>query len=223
MRLVPEGQFVFGMQDHVSTVMSESSSGQRQTTTHLRGAPLQTLFLPAFWIDTHEVTEQDYQTYVLATGAERPHSLLSFQPKEPVTYIGMRDCQGYCQWSQKRICLREEWEKAARGTQGWPMPWGTEKATCEHTQMDDDLFGGNGCGLNRPAEVGSKPRDKSVFGVLDMAGNVSEWVYSEDLDRSWAKGYDYTEDGFVTLARQFEHDYEYKSATVGCRCCADAL
>jgi formylglycine-generating enzyme required for sulfatase activity len=66
-----------------------------------------------------------------------------------------------------------EWEKAARGTEGRRYPWGDEDPDCEWIVMDD---GGDGCGQESTWPVGSKLRGASPYGVLDMSGNVWEWV-----------------------------------------------
>jgi formylglycine-generating enzyme required for sulfatase activity len=64
-----------------------------------------------------------------------------------------------------------EWELAARGTDGRIYPWGDEPPTCEraHTAA---------CS-GEPAAVGGRPLGASPYGVLDMAGNVDEWVADE--------------------------------------------
>jgi hypothetical protein len=61
-----------------------------------------------------------------------------------------------------------EWEKAARGTDERLYPWGD--------QPPDQTFGNVDGAMNGPTEVGQYPQGMSPFGVLDMAGNVEEWV-----------------------------------------------
>ena len=71
---------------------------------------------------------------------------------------------------------------------GLTFPWGEEAPTCEHAHG----YRG-GCAawvtLDGPtAPVGSMPIDRSIYGVMDMAGNVSEWTSTEHLGYRIIKG-----------------------------------
>jgi formylglycine-generating enzyme required for sulfatase activity len=97
----------------------------------------------------------------------------------PVDLITWDDAQAYARWVAgtrtpgARLCADREWERAARGADGRLFAHGDElragDANFQATYgVDADQMGSD--------EVGSFPLDRSVFGVLDLIGNVSEWV-----------------------------------------------
>jgi formylglycine-generating enzyme required for sulfatase activity len=132
----------------------------------------------AFYIDRHEVTIGKYRKFLDATGHRVPiiwleHGLPTGMDNYPVTGVDYEDAEAYAKWAGKRLPTDVEWEKAARGSDGRTWPWGNrwEPGACNADR------GGPAAMITRPAPVGSHPRDQSVFGIYDMAGNVMEWVH----------------------------------------------
>jgi formylglycine-generating enzyme required for sulfatase activity len=151
---VPAGEFIMG---------SDEGSSDEQ--------PVHTVYLDAFYIDRTEVTNTQYQECVEAEACGTPSSTIFYDDADyaqhPVVYVSWNDADAYCRWAGKRLPTEAEWEKAARGTDGRTYPWG-EGIDCDRAQYDECDFG--------TVPVGSKPKGTSLYGALDMAGNVWEWV-----------------------------------------------
>ncbi len=146
--------------------------------------PQRTIFLDAFSIDRYEVTNHQYQQFVLATGHRKP-GLPSRYAKsgskvrgvnQPAVFVSWEDAAEYCRWKGKRLPTEAEWEKAMRGSDGRLWPWGSDEQphSANWARVQD--------GHEVSAPVGTFATDKSPYGVMDGAGNVIEWVadwYSE--------------------------------------------
>jgi formylglycine-generating enzyme required for sulfatase activity len=130
-----------------------------------------TVTLAAFAIDTFEVTRADYKACATA-GACTAAQAMDYGIKQPMTGVSWDQAQAFCAWKTKRLPTEAEWEKAARGADGRPYPWGDAPADCAHATMRDDS---GACG-GEVTEVGTHPSGASPYGAQDMAGNAEEWV-----------------------------------------------
>lgn len=144
--------------------------------------PAREVYLDAYYIDTYEVTNEEYALCVAAGACTKPYQRKGFDaPKQPVGGVTWFQASAYCSWVGKRLPTEAEWEKAARGTDARTYPWGNTRPDCGRAVMYS--AGKDGCGRGTTWEVGSKPDGQSPYGVQDMAGNVWEWVndwYSVD-------------------------------------------
>jgi eukaryotic-like serine/threonine-protein kinase len=160
--------------------------------------PARKVTLKAFSIDRTEVTQGDYATCVAAKRCKAPpqaQNAAAADPtlaKLPVTGVDWNDAQAYCKFAGGRLPTEAEWEKAARGEDAREYPWGND-ADCGRGNWG--TFEGEGpcAGKNpgRPVAVGQYPSGASPYGVLDLGGNVWEWVadkYDEDPKRRVVRG-----------------------------------
>lgn len=136
----------------------------------------------SFWMDRTEVTVEDYAVCWALKVCDLPMQGpnlnwgIAGKEKHPANGVTWHQAKQYCEWKGKRLPTEAEWELAARGTDGRMYPWGNDMPTCQHVIADS-------CGTPGTQAVGSKPLGASPYGLLDMAGNVSEWCsdyYKED-------------------------------------------
>ena len=162
MVFIPAGEFIMGTNNKDSIAYPEHK-----------------VYLPAFWIDKYEVTNSQFLEFSInegytGEGAKEGRDWRLFLTPDkglfPVVYITWNDAAAYCKSVGKRLPTEEEWEKAARGTDGRVYPWGNEWG---EKRVNTYEFG-----PSKPTAIGQFGDDVSPYGVYDMLGNVQEWTAS---------------------------------------------
>ena len=150
--------------------------------------PQHPVTLDGFWMDQTEVTNAQFVAFLNAHGhlGERGRKMIEMErgycqikqeegvyqvggaAHHPVLMVTWFGADTYCQWVGGRLPTEAEWEYAARGPESHLYPWGDDAPNCERARYGD-------CARS-PMPVASLPDGASWCGVLDMAGNVWEWV-----------------------------------------------
>lgn len=183
--LIPEGEFAMGCDIH-------QNAGFDCGFDEL---PLHSVYISAYFIDRYEVTNGQYQQCVEDGHCQEPmyknsatRASYYYNPKYrdyPVVAVTWNEANEYCHWVGGRLPTEAEWEKAARGTHPQAYPWGNQTPDCNLANSYDNKTG-RSC-VGDTVKVGSYPEGASVYGVMDMAGNVWEWVndwYNAEYYRS---------------------------------------
>jgi serine/threonine protein kinase len=117
----------------------------------LSGRDRQPITLPDYYIDLTEVTNAAYRAFSNATGYPLPAGFPQDKPGYPVVNVSIGDARQFAHWAGKRLPNAHEWEKAARGPDGWLFPWGEQpdagranvydnKSLAKHELMPVDGF-----------------------------------------------------------------------------------
>lgn len=203
---IPAGSFTMGCDERDSEVCGKAERGE------------QAVELPTFAIDRTEVTQAAYAGCVEAGVCSKPAG--GFKPTEhcthPVVNVDWKQASQYCAWVDKRLPSEAEWEKAARGAEGARYPWGDAEPDCELANFAS-------CGGKLEA-VAQHPEGASPYGVLDMAGNVREWVFDREAGQSKSpkraiRGGMFSDRGVhLRAARRTYGDVSVSDLGIGFRC-----
>ena len=186
----PEPAFAQNPQDMIRVTGGVFTMGR--DGGHADERPAHDVTLGPFLIDRVAVTNAEFAAFLNAMGGTtnaagrnlfdeddddaRIHKVegnyradegFKYHPAVEASWHGARF---YCRWRGKRLPTEAEWERAARGTEGRPYPWGN--------QPPDKGRAHYGAGWGETVGVGSLRGGATPEGVRNMAGNVHEWVSS---------------------------------------------
>jgi formylglycine-generating enzyme required for sulfatase activity len=213
---IPAGRFIYGPEETYERLAQAPPPKPRQT-----------LELDTFYLATFPVTYAEWRAFLDDTRYPWPGAWWAIDPgwRARVPFLGRRftpvsayppemarfpmvdvsqaDAFAYCEWLSRRIGRRctlpdeRQWEKAARGPDGRPYPWGETKPRPEiqwqrrfPVGLETYLFSlvvparrewaraGWYWRIGSPLPVGSRPQNVSPYGCRDMAGNIWEWTTS---------------------------------------------
>ncbi len=163
---IPEGEFTIG-----------SPSRDGGADEH----PSHKVFVHGFWIGKNEVTFAQYDRFCMESGRKKAGDEGWGRENRPAIYVSWNDARDFCLWLEQKTGLKfrlpseAEWEKTARDR----FPWGNAAPDSNRANFNKNHM------MTRP--VGSYPKGASPYGVLDMAGNVWEWIadwYDADFYRN---------------------------------------
>ena len=151
---IPAGEFLMGDRE-----------AERQPAEHK-------VYLSEFLMDKTAVTWRQFKIFLAATGNSLPPNppYWGILEDHPAAFVTWEEAKAFCEWSGARLPTEAEREKAARGTDGRKYPWGNEEP-----DPDRAVFRRNWGDLATDP-VGAHPSGASPYGLLDMGGNVWEFV-----------------------------------------------
>ncbi len=170
MVLVPKGPFLFGYSKVKVTIPKDYCMDRMEVTSAAYNECIADGVCTSF--ETWPLCQQ-------LNPSKSPNQCFPDRGHYPANYINWYRAEIFCRWAGKRLPFGAEWEKAARGVDGRTYPWG-ENPSCSRAHYGRSTFNKE-CfnqvdAPSSAAPVGSYLDGVSPYGVLDMAGNLKEWI-----------------------------------------------
>lgn len=148
---IPAGKFLYGDDRETRTITQDYQIGKYPVTNAQYKK-----FLVA---NPHYKVPREWDDIVFPPGTEL----------HPVICVSWYDAMSFCEWNGCRLPNEEEWEKAARGSDGRTFPWGEgiDPSFANYGRIEGDI-----------TPVDRYAKGISPYGVWDMSGNVWEWTNS---------------------------------------------
>ncbi|MEA2318298.1 MAG: hypothetical protein QOD44_2487 [Solirubrobacteraceae bacterium] len=185
------------------------------------GGEQRTVRLDGVLIGRWPVVNAHMSAFVRETGrAVRPALAVRLDDEQladhPATEVAFDDAAAFCAWAGARLPTGDEWEAAARGTDGRAWPWGADfdAARCACAEA----------GWGWTAAATAHPDGASPCGAEQLAGNVWEWVADPPDEDGWrrVRGGSYLDHAWgVRAARALPADPARPTATTGFRMAID--
>jgi len=179
---IPEGDFDFSVRGiEIEGGNDPGVDVQYPWENSPRRSHLHRLHLHAYYIDRTPVTNAQFKQFLDAIRyhpADDHNFLRDWSngnfpagwDNKPVTWVSPEDARAYAAWAGKRLPHEWEWQYAAQSTDARVYPWGNEWIPTNVPAAD------RGHTRGPLADVDAHPQGASLFGVLDMIGNVSQWT-----------------------------------------------
>jgi len=138
----------------------------------------------------------------------------------PMICVDFPQAQDYCKAQNKRLPTTEEWEWAARGgAEGRTYPWGNDAPT-------DQLCWSGITKRDGPCPISSFPKGANPQGILDLSGNIYQWVTSGNdvvSNARFGRGGSWKDKGDeVKTSHSFSFKTTYRCGFLGIRCASAA-
>jgi len=197
--------------------------------------------ISAFYMDKYPVTNKQFKEFINAAHyhPKDDHNFLKDWKNDrypenwdnkPVTWVSMEDARAYAAWAGKRLPHEWEWQYAAQGNNNRLYPWGSNFDSSRIPLIDTSRV------MRALTDVNAFPEGASLFGIMDMVGNVWQWTdeYRDDHTRAailkgggyyrsatsnwyFPRAYDLNKYGkYLLMAPSID-----RSATIGFRCVMD--
>jgi serine/threonine protein kinase len=136
------------------------------------------IYIPGknFWIDKYEVSNLQFRQFLKA---EHRASASQTGKDEYPAVVEYEEAESYCRKYGFKLPTETEWEYAANGGKDIAYPWGNEKP--DENGIYRANFDSFDDGFMAPAPVKSFEKFSSPFGIINMAGNVWEWIQGKIL------------------------------------------
>lgn len=213
----------------------DSAPADSETADSTADSPCPVHMVPvdSFCIDAYEAHLDGLSPYEVPSGG----LAVSEPGAVPQGYISGLVAQSACEAAGKRLCSRDEWERACRGQEGRLYPYGDayDPDACNEGREEHpviELFGADAdwstAQMNDPrlnqlpdslAPAGSFSDCATPEGVYDLHGNLHEWV--DDPDGTFKGGFyvDATINGAGCTYTTTAHSSDYHDYSTGFRCC----
>ena len=134
-----------------------------------------------FYINMYEISNEIFNDYVSLSGNRNSYFYEHFylgKNTHPVVGLSWKDASDFCKFYNANLPTEAQYERATRGLNGNLYSWGNDEPNPKLVNM-----GSKECcnpdikdGYEATSPVGSFPLGKNEEGVMDLTGNVWEWM-----------------------------------------------
>jgi formylglycine-generating enzyme required for sulfatase activity len=211
--------------------------------------PSRKIAFPAMTVMATEVSNAQYEACVAAGGCKARaldrceyHSIFRWEmgqpvpaemlePERPAVCVVFEEAEAFCRAQSLRLPTAAEWERVARGNDDRLLPWGRVLTPGLMNWGERDMAGfpvaGRLDGSELTAKVTEFADSASPDGVVNLLGNVAEWVVPRAFDKpgeAGLRGGSYVDD--VRSLRSTFHTViaaDKRLSTIGFRCVGGPL